>query len=114
MIEKVLYDYLKETTDTPVFLEIPASPPDAFILLEKTGETASDHIWAATVAVQTYAKTLYNAAALNETVKTLMFGAVRLPNVSKVDLNSAYNYTDPNTKHYRYQAVFDIAYMMEV
>ena len=30
--------------------------------------------------------------------------------VSACDCNSDYNYTDPETRDYRYQAVFDITY----
>ena len=33
---------------------------------------------------------------------------VALDEVSKVSLNSDYNFTDAATKRYRYQAVFDI------
>ena len=36
--------------------------------------------------------------------------AVSLDDISKVSLNSDYNFTDPDTKRYRYQAIFNIWY----
>ena len=39
-----------------------------------------------------------------------MAGIVELPDVSRSALNSDYNYTDTDTKTYRYQAVYDLTY----
>ena len=39
-----------------------------------------------------------------------MRDAVTLDDVISCKLNSDYNYTDKETKRYRYQAVFDIRY----
>ena len=48
---------------------------------------------------------LYDAAALNMEVKTAIKNAVELPSVSAVYINSDYNFTDTETKRYRYQCV---------
>ncbi len=53
---------------------------------------------------------MYEAAVLNEEVKEAVEGMITLDEVSKVSLNSDYNFTDTTTKEYRYQAVFDINY----
>ena len=68
----------------------------------------------ATLAIQSYGGTMYQAAVLNETVKQYMDAAVALPQVSSVKLNSDYNYTDTEAKRYRYQAVFDVITFDEV
>ena len=47
---------------------------------------------------------------LNEAVKAAVEAAIELPEISSVQLNSDYNYTDTATKRYRYQAVFDFVY----
>lgn len=60
--------------------------------------------------MQSYGGSLYEAARLNHTVKTAMRDAVTLDDVISCKLNSDYNYTDEETKRYRYQAVFDIRY----
>ena len=110
MIEKIVYDYLSEALTVPVRLEVPENPPERFVLLEKTGSGVENHIYSATIAVQSWAETLFDAAALNEQVKEAMDGIARLPEVCRCQLNSDYNFTDTATKRYRYQAVFDLVH----
>lgn len=108
MIEKIILDYLSAVMTVPVKMEAPENPPAEFCVIEKTGSDVSNHIKRATVAVQSYAASLYQAAELNEEVKAAMENLSALPEISKVSLNSDYNFTDTQTKKYRYQAVFDI------
>lgn len=112
MIEKIVLDYLSECLPgVPVYMEVPEDRPAVFVVIEKTGSSWINHINSATLAVQSYAATLYDAAALNERIKTAMlYGAVTLDSISRVSLNSDYNYTDTASKHYRYQAVFDVTF----
>ena len=51
---------------------------------------------------------MHDAALLNEEVKDVVEGLIELDDISGISLNSDYNYTDTETKSYRYQAVFDI------
>ena len=60
--------------------------------------------------MQSYGGSLYDAARLNHTVKAAMRDTVILDDVISCKLNSDYNYTDEETKRYRYQAVFDIRF----
>ena len=107
MIEKTVYHYLGQSF--PAFMEIPESFPDKpFVVIEKLGGGKENHISSSRIAVQSYGNTLFEAAVLNERVKELMEQMVALDEVSKVSLNSDYNFTDAATKRYRYQAVFDI------
>lgn len=112
MIEKTILDFLTEQLpDIPIYMETPESPPDAFILIEKTAGGRTNYIQEATLAIQSYGASLYKAAALNESVKELMLdSAPALDALCKVRLNSDYNFTDTRTKRYRYQAVYDIKY----
>lgn len=110
MIEKIILDYLTEKLDVPVFVEIPNNPPDAFVLVEKTGSGRTNKINSATVAVQSYGASMYSAALLNEAVKNAMEEIVIVSDVSKSSLNSDYNFTDTTSKKYRYQAVFDLVH----
>lgn len=111
MIEVVLLDYLKTAlSPTTVTAEIVQNLPSSFVFIEKTGSSQNDRLFHATFAVQSYSDSLYNAMALNDAVKQAMFGAVELKEVTKVELNSDYNYTDTTTKKPRYQAVFDITH----
>lgn len=111
MIEKILLDYLQNALDVPVYMEIPSPmPANSFIVLEKTGSGAENHIFSATMAIQSYAASLYAAATLNEEVKGAMLYGITPPEICAVRLNSDYNYTDPDLKKYRYQAVFDLTH----
>lgn len=64
----------------------------------------------ATFALQSYADSMYEAALLNREVINKMRKMITLDEIFKVKLNSDYNFTDPNTKKYRYQCIFDITY----
>lgn len=110
MIEEILRELLTEKLTDPVFLEKPAKPPQRFYVIEKTNGGREDMIDSAVIAIRSYAETLYQAAVLNERLKTIMFDLIENNAISSVELNSDYNYTDPNTKEYRYQSVFDIVF----
>ncbi len=110
MIELVVKDFLDNNLNIPVLLEKERKLTGKFVLLEKTGGTSRNQLHSATIAIQSYADSLYESALLNEEVKTVMSNLVEVTNVNGVSLNSDYNFTDAETKQYRYQAVFDINY----
>lgn len=120
MIERTIYEYLLEQfqgAGVGVYMQIPdpdtvptLEESDPFIVIEKTGSSMENWVCESTVAVQSYAGTLYKAADLNRQVIAAMFGAIALDEITRVELNSDYNFTDPETKRPRYQAVFDITH----
>lgn len=111
MIEKTVLDYLKSKLPLiPIFMEVPQDPPEKMVILERTGGSVNDHLKRATFAVQSYAGTLYEAAALNETVIGHLLAITTEKEVCASRLNSFYNYTDTTSKRYRYQAVFDFVH----
>jgi len=119
MIEKTVIDYLNsftpdETPDIPCYAERPEEEPGGkYLVVEKTGSTEENHITDATIAISSYADTMYEASELNEAVKYVMRRITMLPNVSAVRLNSDYNFTSTAAKCYRYQAVFILTYYEE-
>lgn len=110
MIEKIILDYLSERLAEPVLMEEPEVKPETYVLIEKTGSGETNHISSATIALQSYAPSLYEAAALNERVKAAMKNAITMDEIVRVALNSDYNYTNTASKRYRYQAVFDVIF----
>lgn len=111
MIETILYNFLSEKVSTPVYTEIPTNPPSSFYLIEKTGGSQKNNIKRTTVTIQSYGTSLYNAASLNEVLKeTILDGLIMLDSIVSVNLSADYNFTDTTTKHYRYQAVFEIVH----
>ena len=105
MIEKTILDYLNEHLTVPVYMEEPIDKPASYVLIERTGSSETDLIESTTLALQSYGASLYDAAVLNMAVKARIKQAVELPSVSAVYINSDYNFTDTETKRYRYQCV---------
>lgn len=115
MIEKNVRAYLSEVlSPIPVLMERAEEPTEKYVLIEKTGAGRENMIDNATIAIQSYAESLFDAATLNESVKTAMLGddtnAGFNGTVFSCTLNSDYNFTDTTEKKYRYQAIFDIYY----
>lgn len=110
MIEKIAINHLSIALTVPVYMEIPENPPNTFVLVEKTGSSRTNRVNRATLAVQSWAGSLLAAAELNERVKAAMDELAEIDDVSACRLNSDYNFTDTTTKHYRYQAVFDLVF----
>lgn len=112
MIETIIIGYLsgKTAAGASVFAEIPKDPVSPYIVIEKTGTNTNNRLTTATIAVKSYAASMLEAASLNESVKTAMDQIVELNDVASCKLNSDYNFTDPNSKQYRYQAVFQITH----
>lgn len=115
MIEETILQFLQEKLNAldppvPVYMERPETLPAKYVILEKTGSGEENKIYSATFVVQSYAPSLYEAAALNDMLKSYMENLPDERDVSACDCNSDYNYTDPETRDYRYQAVFDITY----
>lgn len=114
MIEQTVYEYLMGYfADVPVYMQRPDEKNPGmttFIVLEKTGSGYSNHLYTATIAVQSYAPSLYEAAVLNESVKQAMSEIIALNKITRSELNSDYNFPDVESKHPRYQAVFELTH----
>ena len=111
MIELIVKDYLKSKLNVPVRMEVPVSPPERYVVLEKTGASFVNRLDTATIAIQSYAESLAEAAKLNEEVKRAIEDMVELNAISDVYLNSDGNFTDVSTKKYRYQALYVVTYL---
>lgn len=110
MIEIIVKEYLSKQLEIEVVTERSDAKMKKYLLIEKTGSSRENFIDTATITIQSYAESMYEAAVLNERVKKVMDDIAVLSNVSKSELNSDYNFTDTTKKEYRYQAVYDITY----
>lgn len=114
MIEQFIMKYLirrRLSVGSDVYMETPEKPPAKYIVIEKTGSGETDMVQRATVAIQSRAKeSLIDAAELNEELRYAMSELWMEPEVFSCKLNSDYNFTNPEAKEYRYQAVYDITY----
>lgn len=108
LIEQSVRDHLI-SQGIAAYTEIPKgglTPP--FVVIERTGGGETEHIRQATLAVQSYGSSLYLAASLNEVVKEVMDTLPGRPEIASCRLSGDYDFTDPDTKEYRYQAIYDI------
>lgn len=110
MIEEIILGYLKTRLNLKVLMEYPDENEERFVVIEKTGSGETNGIKSATIVAQSVADSLFNAAYLNEQVKKAMRDIVTLDEICDVSINSDYNFTDTQTKRYRYQAVFNIVH----
>jgi hypothetical protein len=113
MIETILLQYLISELDVPVYMEEPENPEPSYVIIEKTGSFRSNHIDTAMMAFQSYGRTLAEAARLNLEVKRAVERSIALGSISAARINSDYNFTDTETKRYRYQCVYNITYYEE-
>lgn len=109
LIEQTVIEYLADNLSVPVYAEVPEDPPSQYVLVEKTGSGQTNHISSATLAVQSYADSLFDAATLSHEICDLLWDMTSLTSISRVEVTD-YNYTDTQTKKYRYQAVLDVVY----
>lgn len=112
MIEKIVLDYLSSKLDIPIYLEEPKEKPKKYIVLENTG-TSGKYIKTCLMAIKSYDETLYKTAKLDFEVQKVMHQIIELNQITKCEMNSSYNYTDTETKRYRYQSVYDIFFYSE-
>lgn len=109
MIEKTVRNYLvSKLNNIPVYLEIPANPPQKYVFIQKTGSTKANHIEGSVFTFSSYDTSLYKACVLNETVKAAVEDMITLDEIGSVKRNSDYPFPDADRKEYRYQAVFEI------
>lgn len=108
MIEIIIKQYLDSHLSVPSFLEYPETPPQKFVVFEKTSSDKNNHLPSSVFAFQSYAESMYESAVLNNEVKEVVESMIELDEMRSIKLNSDYNFTDTATKEYRYQVVFDI------
>lgn len=112
MLEEILFNFLNNVElDAPTYTMIPKNPPEEFYVLERTGGGISDHINSTTVAIRSNAQSLERAADLMYDLDNVMRNALpSLDYICGVRRNSIANFTDPQTKAYRYQGVYVISH----
>lgn len=110
MIEEVLIRLLN-TAGFKTFTEVEDNMPEAYVIIERTGNSRNNKISKPIVAFRCCSESMYKAAELCESLEKFILE--ELPgqeNIAGVTLNTDYNYTDTETKTYRYCALFVFTY----
>lgn len=114
MVEVTLRNYLAENlSDVPVFMEYPKNPPQRFIMLQLADGGQTNHIDAVTFFVTIYAESLYAAAELKESVKTLLYESIIIPGITTSNLGQESAGLDSANHVYTYNLTFNFYYYRE-
>lgn len=111
IIEKTVIDYLNNVLNVKAYAQRPETEPESYVLIEKTGESCLNKVYTATIAVQSYAPTLFEAAQLNEAIINTLDGIAELDEIGSCKLSTDYNFTNTQSKRYRYQAIFNLVHI---
>lgn len=113
-IELATLNYLLDaglSVGSEVYDETPVEEPDEYVRIEKVGGGFSNRIDSARIAVQSISRnSLGRARQINSEVKSVMLDMAETEDIFSCRLDSDYNFTNTETKQYRYQAVFTITY----
>lgn len=108
-VEEFVIHILSSALDVPVAGNVPSSGTEEnYVTVEQLSSRSSDRVYAASIAVQSWGESRERASEINEQVKNAMAEAAALDTVSRCALTNDYYYPDIETKHPRYQAVFDV------
>lgn len=110
MIEITVRQHLLAALDVPVVFEVPEQRPAKFIVLQKLGGGRENFLRRASVAVQSQADTLFGAAELHERAMAAMDTLPERDGIHGLHIMGDADFTDPDDKQYRYQAIYDIYY----
>jgi len=91
---------------------VPHPMPDEFVTVEQTGSSTRNQITTTTLAVQSWSTSLAAAEALSARTKAAMTACEAMPEISRLTLESSYNYTDLATNRPRYQAVWSVVHYL--
>lgn len=110
MIELIVKEFAEQKLTVPVFMEFPHDPPERFVVLKKGDSGRENLINSAMLVADSYAESLWEAAKLNEQVKTVLDNLIQLDTVSSSRRGGDYPAFDTKNKRHRYQAVQNITH----
>lgn len=118
MLELIVYNYLSVVLDAPVVFTEPTVPeweavPEKYVLIKKLSEKNDNHLRSGSLALKSYAKTVYDAAVLDRTVRDAVDRLPELDAVASAKLSSSYDSSDTVRKINRYQSVYDFVFYDE-
>jgi len=113
MIEVEVLELLKDDIGVDLYMEEPPKPPKQYIVFERIAQSVEGRgfLYITRLTTQSHAESLYKATALNDKLIPLL---LQLPdnssNITRVDIESSVNYSDPAKKEYIMQCTFDITH----
>lgn len=110
MIEQIVLNFMAERLPVPVSMELPADPPEQFVVLKKGDSSRENFVDTSMFVADSYADSLFHAAQLNERVIAAFDDLTDLDLVSSSTRGGDYAFPDTYNKKYRYQAIQTITH----
>lgn len=117
MIESIIRDYLSDKLSAPIYITEPEEKPESFFTLQRVSAGMVNKINAATIEFYCYAPTKYEAALLDEELKTVLLGddvtalgITEDPAIFSCKYGGGNDAPDTAKKLYRYRAYYNFAY----
>ena len=110
LIEPVVLNYLKSNMTVSVYLEMPKSLPEKFVvftIVDRGRKNFIDHV---TVEFHSFAKKKLDAALIDEQVRMLMEDIIFLPEIAASRFGGGNDLNDPEVDRYRYRCYFNLTY----
>lgn len=106
--EVLLRSLLADDVTYPVLMDVPADRPERFATIERTSGGRADVRDMPVLAVQFWAPTRYEASEMARIGASLIESYRPHPNIGRLDINSTYNFPDPESGSARYQVVVEM------
>lgn len=110
MIDFIIKEFLEKNLEVKIFMVEPDLSLDKYVTFERVSNFKKDYLYTTTFAFQSWADTLYDAMILNEKVKEVLEKIDQEKEIMYSKFQNDYNFTDTETKKYRYQSIFEIKY----
>ena len=115
MLELIAYEYLSAELDVPVVFLEPTVPeweavPEKYVLIKKLSEKNDNYLRSGSLALKSYAQTVYDAAVLDRAVRDAADRMIELDGIASAKLSSSYDSSDTTRKVNRYQSVYDFVF----
>lgn len=108
-VESLVIGWLNEQTlDATAYADIPATRPDAFITVERTGGGRSDVRDMPQLAVQCWSTTRHSASELAIAVDEVIDGLADIDSIARVRRIGLYNFPDIASNTPRYQLLIEL------
>ena len=110
IIEKIIRDYLMENLTAPIVTETPTADLAEYVTFRVYDRAKQDQIEMATVEFECYSDSKYNAATLDEDLRTAMENIVSLNDIMGARFGGGSDEIDSTLKRYRYRSFFNLYY----
>lgn len=106
--ERVVAKHIKDTTGIGTYLKVPEVYPAEFVTISRSGSTGERFFKRVQLTVQVWAQTRVKAAELADSTESAIYDLDSITNIFKVECGGFYEWTDPESKMNRYQAIIYI------